>query len=196
VATFIGNPTLGFTTISFNGTLRLIGNRHAPGTVTLTNLGSGSKVVLGESGGSLANIIDLSPVGGTGSIMSVSNSTNVLKASGFQCNAVQAQKTTATYGTAVTPNAANGSWQGVTVTNGTAFTMNAPSNAPDSGHTEDVAIEITNSSGGTMGTITWNAAYVFAGASWANPANTKRRFARFTWNGGSWICTGIASADY
>jgi hypothetical protein len=32
--------------------------------------------------------------------------------------------------------------------------------------------------------------------TWANPASTKKRFARFEWNGVNWVCTGFSTADY
>lgn len=104
--------------------------------------------------------------------------------------------TAPTYSASITPDCAQGSWQTITVTNGTAFTINAPTNVPASTQSGSLVVEVLNSSGGAMGAITWNAAFVFAGATWANPANTKKRFARFEWNGSAWVCTGVASADY
>ncbi|HEX5543686.1 MAG TPA: glycosyl hydrolase family 28-related protein [Micromonospora sp.] len=50
-ARFVDCSALGFNTISYNGTLHLKGNRHVPGTVTLTNLGSGTLLQSGDSGG-------------------------------------------------------------------------------------------------------------------------------------------------
>ncbi len=101
-----------------------------------------------------------------------------------------------TYSTSITPNAAAGNWQTITVTNATAFTINAPTNPPAAGYSQDLAIEILNSSGGVMGAITWNAAFVNVGGVFTNPANTKKRFIAYTWNGASWIETSRASADY
>lgn len=100
-----------------------------------------------------------------------------------------------TYSSSITPDAF-ARWQTITVTNTTAFTINAPTSAPDSTGTRELTIEILNSSGGAMGTITWNAAFVFNGFTWANPASTKKRFARFEWNGAKWVCTALAGADY
>lgn len=101
-----------------------------------------------------------------------------------------------TYSASITPNAALGIWQQIIVTNGTAFTINAPTNAPTASQTQELTIEVLNSSGGAMGVITWNAAFVFAGLVWANPANTKKRRVTFRWNGTNWIATSISSADY
>lgn len=112
-------------------------------------------------------------------------------------NGMLQQSTAApTYGATVTPDASNGSWQTITVTNSTAFTIAAPPNPPSSSNTAELVIEVLNSSGGAMGAITWNAAFVFPTGSWTNPASTKKRFARFEWNGVNWICTSLASADY
>jgi len=106
------------------------------------------------------------------------------------------QKVAPTYSSSITPDSSAGSWQTISVTNATAFTINAPSNPPDSSHTRNLIIEVVNGSGGAMGAITWNGAFVFAGLTWTNPANTKKRFARFEWNGVNWICIAIAAADY
>jgi hypothetical protein len=113
-------------------------------------------------------------------------------------NASQGRSPLATlaYGTTVTPNAAAGRWQLLTVTDGVAFTIAAPTNPPASNQTAELVIGVLNSSGGAMGVITWNAAFVFAGLSWTNPLSTKHRYARFEWNGSNWICTGVAAADY
>jgi hypothetical protein len=105
-------------------------------------------------------------------------------------------KATLTYGVSVTPDAEAGSWQTVTVTDGVAFTVNAPSNPPGAAQTAELTIEVYNNSGGAIGAITWNAAYLFAAGAWANPANGKRRFARFEYNGAAWVCTSVAAGDY
>lgn len=103
---------------------------------------------------------------------------------------------TPTYSASISPNAGAGQWQTITVTNNSIFTINAPTNPPDATHTQELTIEISNTSGGAMGVITWNAAFVFAGVTWANPGSAKKRFARFEWNGLVWACTGFSTADY
>jgi len=109
---------------------------------------------------------------------------------------IPAAKATPVYSASITPDASQGVWQTITVTNGTAFTINAPTNTPDSSHTKELAIEVVNSSGGAMGAITWNAAFVFTNGAFVNPANTKKRHVRFEWNGSNWIETARALADY
>lgn len=100
------------------------------------------------------------------------------------------------YAVSITPDALAGAWQTITVTNATAFTVNAPANPPDASHSAELTIEIVNNAGAAMGAITWDAAFVFQGFVWANPANGKKRFARFEWNGAKWVCVSMASADY
>lgn len=110
--------------------------------------------------------------------------------------ALKKGKSAATYSTSITPDASASDWQTITVTDAVAFTINAPTTPPDSSHTQELVIEVLNSAGGAMGAITWNAAFVFAGVTWANPASTKKRYARFEWNGLVWVCTGFSTADY
>lgn len=102
-----------------------------------------------------------------------------------------------TYSAAITPNPTSGPWQTITVTNATAFTINQPTGTTlSAGITTEMTIEVFNNSGGAMGAITWNGAFVFAGQTWTNPATGKRRFARFEYNGSNWICTAMSPADY
>lgn len=96
----------------------------------------------------------------------------------------------------VTPDATAGTWQTVTVADATAFTIAAPLNTPGVSLSQVLVIEVYNNSGGVMGAITWNAAFAFAGLTWTNPANTKKRYARFEWNGTKWVCTSVSAADY
>lgn len=116
----------------------------------------------------------------------------VLKTAG----AMMSAKVADTYSASITPNAARANWHTITATNGTAFTINAPTAPPASTQTESLTIEILNSSGGALGTITWNAVFVLVGGAFTNPANTKKRFITFWWNGSSWIEAYRASADY
>jgi hypothetical protein len=63
-----------------------------------------------------------------------------------------------TYSTSMTPDAKLGDWQAITVTNGTAMTIGAPTNPPTSSQSQRLAIEVYNNSGGVMGAVTWDAA--------------------------------------
>lgn len=98
---------------------------------------------------------------------------------------------TITYSASMTPNALMGNFQRITVTNGTAMTINAPSN-PKNG--QELTFDILNSSGGAMGAITWNAVFKLAGA-FTNPASTKRRTIRYYYDGTNWVEINRAAAD-
>lgn len=78
---------------------------------------------------------------------------------------------TLTYSASITPNTQLGNEMVIVVTNGTAFTINEPTNGYD-GMT--IIFTIKNSSGGAMGAITWNGNIRLAGA-FTNPANTNQR---------------------
>jgi len=78
------------------------------------------------------------------------------------------------YSASITPDASLGDWQTIVVTNGTAFTINAPTNPPNTAHTQDLTVEISNTSGGALGAITWNAAFKLVGGAFTNPATGKQ----------------------
>lgn len=98
---------------------------------------------------------------------------------------------TLTYSASMTPDLSTGGKFLITANNGTAFTVNAPLN-PNTG--KEITFDITNSSGGVLGVITWNAVYKLAGA-FSNPLSTKRRIISFYHDGSSWIEKSRASAD-
>lgn len=100
------------------------------------------------------------------------------------------------YSASITPDAAAGRWHTITVTDNVALTINAPANPPAANRSQELVIEIVNSSGGVMGNVTWDAAFVFTGTSFTKPANTKTRNAKFQWNGAKWIALSLAGADY
>ncbi len=91
----------------------------------------------------------------------------------------------------MTPNAASGSTQTITVTDGVAFTVNAPTN-PVSG--QRLALVFINTSGGAMGAATFNGTFHLAGAFTA-PATANRRRYEFEYNGSFWEETFRSPAD-
>lgn len=98
---------------------------------------------------------------------------------------------TVTYSASMTVDSSTAGHAAITATDTSAFTINAPTNAKK-GRT--ITFDITNSSGGSLGTITWNAAFKLAGA-FTNPANGKRRTITFRHDGTSWIEVNRAAAD-
>lgn len=95
-----------------------------------------------------------------------------------------------TYSASMTPDASLAALYVITATNGSAFTINAPTNPITNQRLE---IRIVNTSGGALGAATWNA--VFKMATWANPATGFSRAIRFYYNGTNWIELGRATAD-
>jgi hypothetical protein len=105
-------------------------------------------------------------------------------------------RATPAYSASITPDASNSNWQTITVTNVTAFTINAPTNPPGAGQTETLTVEIFNNSGGAMGAITFNAVFILVGGAFTNPATGKHRSITFGWNGTNWVELTRAGADY
>jgi len=96
----------------------------------------------------------------------------------------------------VNPALANGQHQTVLITTNAAITIGPVAGSVDADTTCWLTIEVANNSGGAMGAITWDASFLFAGKTWANPATTKKRQATFIWNGANWVCTDVSGADY
>jgi hypothetical protein len=149
--------------------------------------------VIGCEGGTSGVIHD----GTSGKLISVGNGGGAgnptIQAKG---GAVQDGVTAPTFSTNITLDASAGEWQTITATSTTTFTIAQPTNPPDANHSQELTVEIVNSSGGTMGAITWSGTFKFAGFTWANPASTKKRYVTFRWNGVSWVAQSMSSADY
>jgi hypothetical protein len=97
---------------------------------------------------------------------------------------------TVTYSASMTLDLLNGSAFVITATNGTAFTINAPSNALAG---QIIDITIRNTSGGALGAATWNA--VFKMVAWASPATGFSRSIRFRYDGTNWVELARGAAD-
>lgn len=87
-----------------------------------------------------------------------------------------------TYGTSVAIDAGTSTWNVITATNGTAFTIQNPGMPPTN---TLLIITVKNTSGGTLGAITWDTLYKMA--SFTSPANGKSRTVTFIFNGTNWI---------
>lgn len=92
-----------------------------------------------------------------------------------------AKRIAATYSASITLEASFGNEFDITATNGTAFTINAPSNPVDG---QAITLTIANASGGVLGAITWNG--VFKMSAWTNPANGQNRSITFKYNASNW----------
>ncbi len=97
---------------------------------------------------------------------------------------------TVTYSTSMTIDASTGNYFTITANNGTGFTINAPTN-PVTG--QRIYVIIRNTSGGALGTATWNA--VFKMAAWTQPANANSRTIKFVYDGTNWVEFGRTTTD-
>lgn len=95
-----------------------------------------------------------------------------------------------TYSASITIDASTGHQFQINVTNGTAFTINAPTN-PTTG--QRAKIQLRNTSGGAMGAVTWNA--VFKMPTFTAPATGFSRTVDMYYNGANWIVWQISTAD-
>jgi hypothetical protein len=98
--------------------------------------------------------------------------------------------TAVAYSASITPDASLGNYQQISPNNGTAFTINAPTN-PTTGQL--LSLTIRNVSGGALGVITWNA--VFKMPAWTSPANTFSRSILFVYDGTNWVEIFRSAAD-
>lgn len=103
---------------------------------------------------------------------------------------------TPTYGASIPINAAQ-EVQQIAATNGTAFTVQAPTR-PRAGF---LSISILNSSGGALGALTWTGGaggFILTGGAWTQPANTLRRQITFQFDQpkNAWVEVARTAADY
>lgn len=103
----------------------------------------------------------------------------------------QFARSVVTYSASMTIDASLGNEFDITATNGTAFTINAPSNATD-GHR--ITITIRNTSGGAIGVITWNAVFKINATAIA-PATGTSRSIDFRFDGTNWVELMRTAAD-
>jgi hypothetical protein len=94
------------------------------------------------------------------------------------------------YSPAISIDAAFGHIFQINADNGTAFTINTPSN-PTAGQT--IKLLIRNTSGGALGAITWGAGY--KKSAFTAPAPNNSRSISFVYDGASWIETDKSGVD-
>lgn len=95
------------------------------------------------------------------------------------------------YSASVTINAFLGNTFIISANNGTAFTINAPTN-PSSGQV--ITVIIRNTSGGALGVATWDAVFKMA-AGWTQPGNGFSRSITLVYNGTNWVEIIRSAAD-
>jgi hypothetical protein len=94
------------------------------------------------------------------------------------------------YSASMTIDASLGNEFDITASNGTAFTINAPTNPFDGAR---ITITIRNTSGGALGVITWNA--VFKMSAWTSPSTAFSRSIDFRYDGTNWTQIGQTGVD-
>jgi len=99
------------------------------------------------------------------------------------------------YGVAFAPDASKGNEHVVTITDGVAFAINAPTNPPAAGLSQRLSITFVNASGGAAGAGTFDAIYKMASNTLVAIATGKNRTYEFQWNGTSWIEVFQTAAD-
>lgn len=97
---------------------------------------------------------------------------------------------TVTYSSAMTFSSFENSTFVITANNGSAFTINAPTE-PAKG--KQITIRLRNTSGGALGAATWDA--VFKMAAWTNPTNGNSRSITFEYDGTNWVEMTRTAAD-
>lgn len=95
-----------------------------------------------------------------------------------------------TYSASMTIDASLGNYYSIDANNGSAFTINAPTN-PTTG--QQITVRLRNTSGGALGAATWNA--VFKMQSWTNPGVGGNRSIVFRYDGTNWTEIAKTSGD-
>jgi len=95
-----------------------------------------------------------------------------------------------TYSASMTPDALTSTIVEITATNNSAFTINAPLHPWQSGQ---ITFVIRNTSGGALGTATWDVKYKLA--TWTQPATGFSRSITFFYDSGNWIEQSRTPAD-
>lgn len=103
---------------------------------------------------------------------------------------IASKETTLPYSASITPTAGTGNTFIITATNGTAFTINAPTGSTNF---QDIKFIIKNTSGGALGVITWNA--VFKLAAFTSPATGFNRSITYHFDGTNWIEVARTTVD-
>jgi hypothetical protein len=160
-------------------------------TITLT-FGSAGPVILAGSGAPEASV-----TGPIGSIFlrtdGFSGGSAYIKQSGSGNTGWSqisgANRTTPTYGTAVTINVALGNEFVITPTDGVGFTVSSPTNSIAG---ERITIRIKNSFG-VLGALTFGATY--KASAWTQPLNGFSRSVDFQYDGTNWIQVSQTGVD-
>lgn len=102
--------------------------------------------------------------------------------------------TTVPYSAAPVIDASLGNDFVMTITDGNAIVVAAPTNPPASG-CQDISFTVRNASGGAHGALTWNAIFKTQATAFSAVANGFSRTVFFRWNGTNWVELVRTAAD-
>lgn len=83
----------------------------------------------------------------------------------------------------------------MTITDGVALVVGAPTNPPAAGQCQDISFTVRNGSGGAHGALTWNAVFKTQATAFSAVANGSSRTVFFRWNGTNWVELVRTAAD-
>lgn len=151
-------------------------------------LGSVQDVCTVDNFYSSAQVNLTGPINGRANFSAIN--VNNWSTTGGNCYLLDEKEITVSYSASITFSSFEGSRFVITATNGTAFTINAPTNAATG---KRITVTIRNTSGGALGAITWNA--VFLKPVFTSPATANSRSIEFQYNGTSWVMINQTAAD-
>lgn len=99
---------------------------------------------------------------------------------------------TYTSGAAMTPDFSRGRFQTLTLTDGVAWTINAPTNPGPAGGVFTLTVRNTF---GAIGAATFNAVFKMPGAGWVNPGGGSSRSMTWRYDGTTWVAISWATGD-
>ncbi len=127
------------------------------------------------------------PVTATGGITATGGTFNVARVTGTLVVVV--------YGAAPVIDSSLGNDFVMTITDGVALVVAAPTNPPAAGQCQDISFTVRNASGGAHGALTWNAAFKTQATAFSAVANGQSRTVFFRWNGTNWVELVRTAAD-
>jgi hypothetical protein len=163
------------TTFLINKPITCTATDTIPSTCTLVFLGTGDLTISGGAtltiNGPVWNLTDHAVVIGPGT---------AVYGNGAGSKPYFDKRVAETYSTSITPDLRTGNHRTITITDGVAFAINAPTGPYFDGM--EVTFTIINSSGGAHGAITWNTVWKLAGAL-AAIANGSNKTVTFRFSG-------------
>lgn len=108
---------------------------------------------------------------------------------------IQEPLITVTYSAAPVIDASLGNLFVMTITDGNAIVVAAPTNPPAGSNAQLIAFTVRNASGGAHGALTWNAVFKTQATAFSAVANGFSRTVFFRWNGTNWVEMVRTAAD-